>query len=86
MKKHKLFYNFTNITIKMVKFDPNSISCIRNLLLSFNRSFQLCVVGYSMSVLGGFVLGTFPYVMNIHNLLAQHILLKTSIKTTNMYN
>ena len=53
VKKHKLFYNFTNITIKMVKFDPNSISCILKLLWSFNRPFQLYIVGYTMSVLGG---------------------------------
>ena len=59
-KKHKLFYNFTNITIKMVKFYPNSISWILNLLRSFNRPFQLYIVGYMMSVLGGSVLGTFP--------------------------
>ena len=56
MKKHKLLYNFTNVTIKMVKFYPNSISCI------INRSFQLYIVGYrpTMSVLVGSVLGTFP--------------------------
>ena len=32
MKKHKLFYNVTNITIKMVKFYQNSISCLLNVL------------------------------------------------------
>ena len=60
VKKHNLFYNFTNITIKMVKFYPNSISCILNLLWSIDRPFQLYIFGYTMSVLGGSVLGTFP--------------------------
>ena len=69
MKKHILFYNFANITIKMVKFDPNSISCILNLLRSFNRPFQLHIVGYAMSVLGGSVLGTFPYPTPTQNII-----------------
>ena len=54
-KKKKLFYKFTNkiITINIVKLYPN-------IIMSFNRSFQLYIVEYTMSVLGESVLGTFP--------------------------
>ena len=64
MKKHKLFYNFTNITIKMVNFIQTALVAY---LIYYDRLIGhssciyyrwICDVGFRG---GGSVLGTFPF-------------------------